>query len=169
MELYVPLPPLLAEGLTVVFIGTEPGKQSIRRQQYYADPSNRFYAHLEKTDFTPHRLAPRDFGDLLRYGIGLDDVYDDPSELRIRLEAAAPQSICFNSGDAFRRYAGLDRLPQPWRRGAAARYVELGDAIVWATSDSSFNASAHWSARVDDLHALRARLRNHSPSADSDS
>jgi hypothetical protein len=58
----------------------------------------------------------------------------------------------------FRGFAGLDRLRRPWRGDAAARYVELGDLLVWATSDSSFNANAHWQARLDDLRALRTRL-----------
>ena len=59
------LPPLLGEGLSIVFVGTEPGTESRRRGQYYADPSNRFYAHLDVTDFTPRRLLPAQFRELL--------------------------------------------------------------------------------------------------------
>ena len=154
----MPLPPLLADGLAVVFVGTEPGKESLRHQQYYADPTNRFYPHLDDTDFTPRRLLPAEFRELLDYGVGLDDVYEHPDDLRSRLEAAAPRAVCFNSGTAFQRFVGLDKLPTPWRQEAAGRYVEIGGALVWATSDSSFNANEHWPARLDDLRALEARL-----------
>jgi TDG/mug DNA glycosylase family protein len=151
----VPLPPLLAKGLDVVFVGTEPGGESLRRQQYYADLSNKFYEHLNETNFTPRRFRPAEFRDLLGFGVGLDDVYDAPDDLRARLEMVAPRAVCFNSGTAFRRFAGLKELPKPWRQDAAGQYIEIGDALVWATSDSSFNANEHWPARLEDLRALR--------------
>ncbi len=157
----MPLPPLLAPGLNVVFVGTEPGKESLRRQQYYADPSNKFYEHLDSATFTPRQLLPAEFCELLDHGVGLDDVYDNPDALRSRLEAVSPRAVCFNSGNAFRRFTGLDELPKPWRQDASSRYVEIGDTLVWVTSDSSFNASAYWPARLDDLRALRARLEAH--------
>ena len=72
------LPPLLTTGIPVVFVGTEPGRESLARQHYYANPRNQFYKHLHETGFTPRQFAPADFHDLLDEGIGLDDVYDDP-------------------------------------------------------------------------------------------
>lgn len=152
------LPPLLAKGLDVVFIGTEPGPESLGRGEYYANPTNSFYKHLAETGFTPRRLSPTEFRALLDYGIGLDDVYDDAQALRSRVQAAAPLAVCFNSSQALRRFIGVDRLPSPWRRNAAGRYAEFGEALVWATSDSSWNANQHWPARLADLRALRARL-----------
>jgi TDG/mug DNA glycosylase family protein len=154
----MPLSPLLASRLEVVFVGTEPGSDSVRLAQYYANPTNRFYKHLAATQFTPHQLLPAEFRTLLKHGIGLDDVYDDPGALRLRLEVVAPRAVCFNSGDAFTRYASLEKLPQPWRRDAAANHASIGEAIIWATSDSSFNASRHWPLRLGDLHALHERL-----------
>jgi G:T/U-mismatch repair DNA glycosylase len=154
----VPLPPLLAEGLDVVIVGTDPGAESLRRQQYYADPSNKFYEHLAATKLAPRQLRPAEFRELLDYGIGLDDVYDDPDSLRTRLGAARPRAVCFNSGNALRRFADLDKLPKPWRQDAAGEHVEIGDAVIWATSDSSFNANEHWPLRLNDLRALRKRL-----------
>ena len=152
------LPPLLADGLDVVFVGTEPGRESLRRGQYYADPTNCFYRHLADTGFTPRQLRPEQFRDLPAYGIGLDDVYDDAEELRARLESARPRAVCFNSYEALRRFARQDRLPRPWRRDAAGRYAQLGEATAWATSDSSWNASKYWPQRLDDLRALLEML-----------
>ena len=152
------LPPLLSDGLAVVFVGTEPGRESLRRGQYYADPTNCFYRHLAEAGFTPRQLRPGEFRDLPGYGIGLDDVYDDADELHARLESARPRAVCFNSYEALRRFAGQDRLPRPWRRDAAGRYARFGEASAWATSDSSWNASKYWPQRLDDLRALLERL-----------
>ena len=148
------LPPLLADGLTVVFVGTEPGRESLRRGEYYADSTNGFYRHLAQSGFTPRQLRPDDFRDLLAYGIGLDDVYDNPDALRARLEAAQPRAVCVNSYEALRRFARQDKLQRPWRRDAAGCYATIGEAVVWATSDSSWNASKYWPQRLDDLRAL---------------
>ena len=155
------LPPLLAQGLDVVFVGTEPGNESERLRCYYANRSNRFYQHLFDTGFTPVVLSPTQFRELLSHGIGLDDVYDDPIALRQRLVAAAPRAVCFNSRDALARFAGLrnkDVKPR-WRREAARRYAELPVGLLWATGDSSFNGSSHWPKRVADLQALNASLQ----------
>jgi G:T/U-mismatch repair DNA glycosylase len=55
------LPPLLAHGLDVVFVGTEPGNESERLGCYCANRSNRFYQHLFDTGFTPMVLLPTHF------------------------------------------------------------------------------------------------------------
>ncbi len=159
------LPPLLAQALDAVFVGTEPGDESVRLGCYYANRSNRFYQHLCDTGFTPGVLLPTQFRDLLSHGIGLDDVYHSPAALRHRLLAVAPRAVCFNSRDALARFVGLrpEDVKPPWRREAARRYAELPVEILWATGDSSFNASSHWPKRLADLQALRARLQR-SPS-----
>jgi TDG/mug DNA glycosylase family protein len=158
----LPLPPLLAAGLNVVFVGTEPGRESLRRGQYYADPTNGFYRHLAEAGLTPRQLRPAEFWDLRAYGMGLDDVYDAPDDLRARLESARPRAVCFNSNEALRRFTGQDKLPRPWRRDAAGHYATIAGAIVWATGDSSWNASNYWPQRIDDLRALRERLADRS-------
>src|SRR5918997_3191959 len=97
------LPPLLAHGLSIVFIGTEPGDESLRRKQYYADPSNRFYADLHAMGLTRSQVAPADFESLIDLGIGLDDVDDAPRALRSRIETGRAKGRCFNSKSALAR------------------------------------------------------------------
>jgi uracil DNA glycosylase superfamily protein len=87
------LSPLLADGLNVVFVGTEPGRESLRRGQYYADPTNGFYRHLAEAGLTTRQLRPAEFRDLIAYGIGLDVVYADPDALRARLESARARGL----------------------------------------------------------------------------
>ena len=109
------LPPLLASGLRVVFVGTEPGPMSLRLGEYYADATNRFYQHLALTKFTPRRLSAADCWRLPDYGIGLDDVYDDPEGLRSSMEAVTPRAICFNSGGALSRIVDPRPVGRLWR------------------------------------------------------
>lgn len=157
MEAKMSLPPLLAPDLAVVFVGTEPGRDSVEVGCYYANPRNQFYKHLADARFTPYRLSPAEFENLLAYGIGLDDVYDDPAALRARLEAISPGAVCFNSQEALRRFAGVGRIQPPWRAAAARRYADIAD-VTWALTDSSWTARAHWSGRLHDLRALRRAL-----------
>jgi hypothetical protein len=107
----------------------------VRLGCYYANRSNRFYQHLFETGFTPVVLSPTQFRELLSYGIGLDDVYDDPAALRHRPLAEAPRAVCFNSRDALARFTGLrtEDVKPPWRRGGGttvrgiASRASLGD------------------------------------------
>ncbi len=65
-------------------------------------------------------VAPTDFRRVLTFGIGLDDVYDDPAALRRRIVDAAPRAVCFNSKAALARVAGADVSP-PWAGACAFR------------------------------------------------
>jgi G:T/U-mismatch repair DNA glycosylase len=152
---------LLELGLAVVFIGTDPGAMSLRVGHYYADPSNRFYADLHSVGFTPRRFEPADDGELPRYGIGLDDVYDSPFELRRRIERAAPRAVCFNSKSALERFAGISIPPHRWRGAGAREYAALTD-VTWAVDDSS-GRCGHHATRIDFLQQLRTALRDVAP------
>lgn len=151
------LPPLLARGLSVVFVGTEPGRDSARTGCYYANPRNSFWDDLNVSGFTPTVLAPCEFRSLLDLGIGLDDVYGDPRGLWDRLATFSPAAICFNSKDALRRAAGTE-VAQPWRGAAASSWVSVGSAIIWAVPDSSPRASRYRESRLSLLRELAKRL-----------
>ena len=151
------LPPLLTGGLDVVFVGTEPGADSLRLGCYYANPGNSFYANLATTGFTPTQLAPVEFRRLLDFGVGLDDVYFEPEVLRERIERVSPRAVCFNSKAALTRFSGR-RLPSgEWRGEGAARYAHLAE-ITWAVDDSSGEARGYRQLRLDGLRELRAHI-----------
>jgi len=151
------LRPLLGPGLKVVFVGTEPGPQSLRTNCYYANSRNSFWRDLFTTGFTPTVIAPSDFARALTLGIGLDDVYLDPKGLRRRIEAAAPRAVCFNSKTALETMTG-DEVKVPWSGEDAGRWVTFPGALVWALHDSSPRAVAHHPLRIEELQALKARL-----------
>ena len=156
------LPPLLQAGLKVVFVGTEPGAESLRMGNYYANSSNGFYATLHQSGFTPRQLAPSEYQRLLGFQIGLDDVYGDPRALRKRLEDASPIAVCFNSRAALEAFAGS--IDKNWRGPAAARYAAFaGTRAVWAVPDSSGLAGGFRHERIELLVQLRARFNWSTP------
>ena len=152
------LPPLLSPGLAVVFVGTEPGAESLATGCYYANPRNSFWSDIHLAGFTPTRLDPCDFRTLLGYGVGLDDVSESPRSLGRRLEAVRPRAVCFNSKNALRRFCGRE-IGRPWRGEDAARWASMdGVALIWAIPDSSGRASGHHRERLALLGSLRQRL-----------
>ncbi|NBO19121.1 MAG: mismatch-specific DNA-glycosylase [Proteobacteria bacterium] len=68
------VPDVLAEGLAVVFCGTALGRVSAEKRAYYANPGNFFWRTLHHTGMTPRLLAPTEYAQALRYGIGLTDL-----------------------------------------------------------------------------------------------
>lgn len=151
------LAPLLRTGLRAVFVGTRPGRESLKSGMYYANPTNSFYRSLHRAGLTPSQLEPRQFRDLLEFGIGLDDVYDDPKGLRSRLEAAAPVAVCFNSRGALRAFG--ESIIGTWRGPEASRHASIrGVRIVWAVPDSSGLAGAFQVDRLSLLTELRRRI-----------
>ncbi len=153
------LDPILRPGLTVVFAGTEPGRESLRRGHYYSHAGNSFWADLEASGWTPQRLRPEDDSTLLSLGIGLDDVYADAKGLRRRIERAAPRAVCFNSKQALQRFTSVD--PTAGWQGAGASLVASFDGVdvVWALPDSSGRAERFRPLRRSLLAGLRERLQ----------
>jgi TDG/mug DNA glycosylase family protein len=118
------LPPLNKPGLKVVFVGTEPGAESLRTKSYYATSRNSFWSDLHAAGCTATMLAPADVRRALGFGIGLDDVYGDPAAFRRRILEAAPRAVCFNSKAALARVAGDDVSP-PSSGAEASRWVRF--------------------------------------------
>lgn len=150
------LPPLLAPGLRVVFVGTEPGPESLRTNCYYANRNNSFWRDLFTAGFTPTVIAPPQFARALTLGIGLDDVYLDPKGVRRRVEAVAPRAVCFNSKAALARMTD-DEVAGAWAGEDAGRWVTFPGSLVWALHDSSPRAVAFHALRIDELQALKDR------------
>lgn len=116
------VPPLLAEGLDVVFVGYNPGRHSARSGHHFAGPGNYFWALLHDAGFTGALLRPEQDGELLWWGIGIANLVDRvtpsaadlaPAELkagaaRLRgiLARYRPRAVCFLGKDLFRYWAG---------------------------------------------------------------
>jgi len=73
------LGPLLAPGLTLLFVGINPSLRSAEVGHHFARPGNRFYPALFAAGITPRLLRPEEDATLLEYGIGVTNIADRPS------------------------------------------------------------------------------------------
>lgn len=70
---------LLEHNLKIVFCGMAPGNISAQQGFYYAHKQNRFWTLLHQTGLTDHQFSPDNFRNLLKYQVGLTDLFMDQS------------------------------------------------------------------------------------------
>jgi hypoxanthine-DNA glycosylase len=68
------LPPIIGEGAKVLVLGTMPGRESLARQQYYANPRNAFWKIVEPWSGAPSTPYETRCAGLIRAGVALWDV-----------------------------------------------------------------------------------------------
>ena len=160
------LPDLLADGLSVVFCGINPGLWSAATGHHFARPGNRFWPALHASGFTPRVLAPAEQETLLDLGLGLTNVVARASaradELTpVELEAGGraleekirrhrPGWLAVLGVTAYRSAFG-DRRAQVGPQERA-----IGDTRVWVLPNPS-GLNAHWTpaALAEELGRLR--------------
>jgi double-stranded uracil-DNA glycosylase len=120
------LPDYLQPGLSILFIGFNPGERSAQLGHYYAYPGNRFWWLLWQSGLTDRLLAPTEDATLPdRYGYGLTDLVDRPSkssgdlagwemrsgreQLLEKLRRFAPRVACYNGKGVYAAAAGVAR------------------------------------------------------------
>lgn len=138
---------IVDEDTRVLILGSLPGDESIRRQQYYAKPSNDFWKLISAAvgeDMIP--LCYEDKVQKLRqYGIGLWDVLksskregssdsriqdEEPNDFSDLMEQAPNlRLICFNGKKAGQyeplfKHMGIETRVLPSSSGANRRYSE---------------------------------------------
>lgn len=150
------LPDLLQPGLTLVFVGINPGEASARAGHYYAHPGNGFWPALSASPLVARTVGPDDDRALLvEARIGFTDVVKrvitdsaqvSDTELRAALPAltrriayARPRAACFTSARAFDRLFPGVRAPETW----GAQPVTLAGAPAWVMPSTSGRAAAH--------------------------
>ncbi len=73
------LPDYLAPGLSILFVGINPGLHSSKAGHHYAGPSNRFWKLLYDAKLVPDRLSYQDDGRMLSFGYGLTNLIARPT------------------------------------------------------------------------------------------
>ena len=146
------LPDVLRDGLRLVFCGTAPSRRSAQVGAYYAHGGNLFWDVLFKAGFTPTRLAPLQYRDLLDSNIGLTDLNKlqsgvdseldagayDPEGLLDKVYAYRPEILAFTSKNGAKAFFGR-------RAVAYGRQVErIGKTVVWVLPSTSGSARPHW-------------------------
>ena len=94
------LPPIVAPGLQVLFVGINPGLRSAEVGHNFARPGNRFWGALHDSGFTPRRLAPEEDVTLPEHGLGITNIAPRPtraaaelSDAELRAGAAALEQL----------------------------------------------------------------------------
>lgn len=146
------LPDVLAPGLSVVFCGSAVGAASAKRRAYYAGPGNAFWPTLANVGFTPHKIAPEEYGTITQYGLGLTDLAKkvagqdsilreedfDRDGLKSKILEHRPRILAFTSKRAAEEYIG-----HPVGYG---RLLEtIGDTMLFVLPSPSGAARRYWS------------------------
>jgi double-stranded uracil-DNA glycosylase len=79
IEVPASLPDVLAENLTVVFCGINPGLKSAVDGHHFSGRSNRFWKALYLSGFTPYEIAATDDRSILNFGYGLTTAVERPT------------------------------------------------------------------------------------------
>lgn len=162
------LPDILLPGLDVIFVGINPSVYSAERGQYFARPSNRFWAVLNASGLLSEPLGPADAHRLPEFGIGLTDIVKRATHeaaavtaaefaagraaLRAKLLANAPRTVCFVGKLAYQRYSGLRSVPFGRQAGS------IGTAAVFVMPSTSGRANRLHAERLRCLDELRTFL-----------
>lgn len=152
------LPDVLRTSLRVVLCGSAVGTASAKAGAYYAHKQNRFWKILHDTGLTPALLSPRQYRELLQYGIGLTDFVKTHSgmdhqiplsklaeESRTRLRASMmkfrPAFLAFTSKTAGQRFLG-------GQRDYGEQTERIGATRIWILPSTSGAANGSWRPEV---------------------
>ncbi len=75
----LPLSDYLAPGLSILFVGINPGLRSSEIGHHFAGPSNRFWKLLFEAGLVPYRMTCQDDSRLLAYGFGFTNLIAKPT------------------------------------------------------------------------------------------
>jgi len=152
------LPDVLVEGLRILFCGSAAGHASARAAAYYAGPGNLFWPTLAKVGLTPRRLAPAEFREILRYGLGLTDLCqtasgadrdlpaeaDDPAALRAKVLRFRPGVLAFvgkRAACSAMEEAPGTRLQTGWQT------ARIGETRLFVLPSPAGTARRYWDER----------------------
>ena len=152
------LPDLLVPNLKLVFCGTAASIIAAREKAYYANPTNRFWRILYQVGLTPRQFSPKEFPQLLDYGIGLTDVAKDakgndadllktdfdPEGFLQKMAEYQPKVIAFTSKKA--ASVALNTTTGKLSYGLQAEKLE--QSHIWILTSPSGLARSYWDETV---------------------
>lgn len=160
------VPDLLAPGLTLLFVGINPGLYSSATGYHFARPGNRFWPALHRAGITPRLLKPWEEDELLALGYGITCMVARatataqelrPEEYRegaLRMEELVrrhqPRLVCFLGLGAYRTGFGRPRAT------TGPQVERIADRPIWLLHNPS-GLNAH--ASLDDIAASMAAAR----------
>jgi double-stranded uracil-DNA glycosylase len=152
------LPDLLVPNLKLVICGTAASIIAAREKAYYANPTNRFWRTLYNVGLTPRQLSPKEFPQLLDYGIGLTDVAKDAKGNDVdllksdfdaegflqKMAEYQPKVIAFTSKKA----ASVALYTTTGKLTYGLQAEKLEQSHVWILTSPSGAARSYWDETV---------------------
>lgn len=163
-----PVPDIVRSGLSIIFIGFNPGLRSGETGHHYAGYSNRFWKLLADSGLTPRRLRPEEDAGMLELGFGLTNIVprmtrtaaeissDEYEQGRRRLERLLrkhrPRIAAYNGIEVYRRFSGRKEV----RPGLQAASVVPGiqDFVLFSPSGLVRTPYPEMAALYRELKAL---------------
>lgn len=150
------LPDVLRPGLRIVFCGSAAGRFSAQAGAYYAHPRNEFWPTLYRVGLTPRRLAPEQFRELPKYGMGLTDLCktefgadnelspaaDDPEGLKRKIQYFQPQVLAFVGKRPAKVFLKKVFLKRSVAYGLQPQ--EIGRTAIFVLPSPAPTARAYW-------------------------
>ena len=165
------VPDILADGLDVLFCGTNPGLYSAAIGRHFGRPGNRFWPALYAGGFTPRLYSPWEDESILDLGLGLTNIRErataGAAELtEYELKAASARLIA--RVERYRpRYLGVIGIGAyriAFRRPKAQFGLQsetIGDTRIWLLpSTSGLNASYQPAVLAVRFRELHEAVRN---------
>jgi TDG/mug DNA glycosylase family protein len=156
------VPDLIAPGLSVLFVGINPGLYSAAVRHHFGRPGNRFWPALHRSGFTPREYSPFEERLMLGHGVGITNIVrrasaraDELSDeelvagaavLRRKIRRYAPGLVAVLGVTAYRT-AFLEPKAKQGRQGGTSLWI--------LPNPSGLNAHA----TLDDLAAAFAEVR----------
>ena len=122
-----PLPDVVADGLSILFVGYNPGLRSGAVGHHFAGPSNRFWKLLAESGLTPRRYRTEEDRDLPSLGYGITNIVPRVTRaaaeitkeefLRGRKRLLAlirkhrPRIVCYEGIGVYREFALTKEVP----------------------------------------------------------
>lgn len=135
------LPDILAERLTVVFAGINPGLTAAAAGHHFVSGTNRFWRVIHYAGFTPEEISARDDRMILRYGCGLTTVVARPTARADQLSAQEFDAASGLFEAKIKCYA--PRFVGFLGKAAYCALTNQRD-VAWGRQPVSFGAAAAW-------------------------
>lgn len=157
---------VLADDLSVLFVGINPSLYSAAVGHHFARPGNRFWPALHRGRLTPRLLSPFEDRSLIEYRLGLtnlvarataradelshDELRRGASRLRAKLRRWKPACVAFVGISAYRAAFGEKHA------GVGRQKRDLCGSVAWVLPNPS-GLNAHY--QLEDFGKLFAELR----------
>lgn len=147
------VPDVIAQDLSILFCGINPGLYSAATGHHFARPGNRFWPALHQSGITPRLLSPTEERELLPLGIGITNIVPRSTAMASELspkELLVGGRRLINKAKKYRprclAVLGISAYRQAFQRPKAVlgqQAERIGQTMLWVLPNPS-GLNAHY-------------------------